>query len=85
MTFEIFGPISRWIVCVPRERFGCRFWMLAADWPRILASAMRVANQGVRFWPVGSYLIIYDPDSRPLGIVRIVRGARREARPSVGL
>ena len=28
------------------------------------------------FWPVGSYLIIYWQDSRPLRIVAIVRGSR---------
>ena len=30
----------------------------------------------VRFWPVYSYLIIYDPATRPLEIVRILSGYR---------
>jgi len=47
-----------------------------AENPGIGHARSDLTNQGVRFWPVGSYLIIYDPDSRPLGIVRIVHGAR---------
>jgi toxin ParE1/3/4 len=30
----------------------------------------------VRFWPVGSYLIVYDPEKRPLEILRVLHGAR---------
>ena len=30
----------------------------------------------VLFWPVGSYLIIYDPARKPVEIVRVVHGAR---------
>ena len=30
----------------------------------------------VRFWPVGSYLIVYDPGKRPIEILRILHGAR---------
>lgn len=30
----------------------------------------------VRFWPVYSYLIIYDPATQPLEIVRILSGYR---------
>ena len=30
----------------------------------------------VKFWPVFSYLIIYDPVARPLGIVRVLHGRR---------
>ena len=30
----------------------------------------------VRFWPVYSYLIIYDPATRPLEVVRILSGYR---------
>ena len=28
----------------------------------------------VKFWPVFSYLIVYDPDARPLAIVRVLHG-----------
>ena len=30
----------------------------------------------VRFWPVGAYLIVYDPATRPLEILRVLHGAR---------
>jgi antitoxin ParD1/3/4 len=30
----------------------------------------------VLFWPVGSYLIVYDPEKRPLEILRVLHGAR---------
>jgi antitoxin ParD1/3/4/toxin ParE1/3/4 len=35
-----------------------------------------LTDQSVLFWPVGSYLVIYDPGSKPLSIVRVVHGAR---------
>ncbi len=34
----------------------------------------------VKFWPVYSYLIIYRPTPRPIGIVRVVHGSRDIAR-----
>ncbi|WP_256448903.1 MULTISPECIES: hypothetical protein [Methylosinus] len=30
----------------------------------------------VKFWPVFSYLIVYEPSMRPIGIVRIIHGAQ---------
>jgi toxin ParE1/3/4 len=35
-----------------------------------------LTNKSVCFWPVGSYLIIYNPARRPIEIVRVVHGAR---------
>ena len=35
-----------------------------------------LTSKPVRFWAVYSYLVIYDPDSRPLEIVRILSGYR---------
>ena len=35
-----------------------------------------LTEQVVRFWPVYSYLIIYSPLTKPLEIVRVVRGSR---------
>ncbi len=34
-----------------------------------------LTDQPVLFWPVGSYLIIYDPPSKPVSIVRVVKRA----------
>jgi plasmid stabilization system protein ParE len=35
-----------------------------------------LTSQPVRFWPIYSYLIIYDPAVRPLEVVRILSGYR---------
>jgi antitoxin ParD1/3/4 len=35
-----------------------------------------LTSRPVRFWAVYSYLIIYDPKSRPLEVVRILSGYR---------
>ena len=33
-------------------------------------------SEPVLFWPAGSYVIVYQPEPKPLIIVRIVHGAR---------
>jgi len=35
-----------------------------------------LTSKPVRFWAVHSYLVIYDPDARPLEVVRILSGYR---------
>ncbi len=35
-----------------------------------------LTSKPVRFWPVYSYLIIYDPATQPLEVVRILSGYR---------
>jgi toxin ParE1/3/4 len=35
-----------------------------------------LTNASVKFWPVFSYLIVYDPATRPLEIIRILHGSR---------
>lgn len=35
-----------------------------------------LTSKPVRFWPIYSYLIIYDPAARPLEIVRVLSGYR---------
>jgi antitoxin ParD1/3/4/toxin ParE1/3/4 len=37
---------------------------------------MDLTDTPLRFWPVFSYLIVYDPNRRPIEIVRVLRGAR---------
>ncbi len=34
-----------------------------------------LTDKPVPFWPVNSYLIIYNPSSRPIEIVRVLHGA----------
>ncbi|MFY7836918.1 MAG: type II toxin-antitoxin system RelE/ParE family toxin [Novosphingobium sp.] len=35
-----------------------------------------LTNENVRFWPVLSYLIVYDPGMQPIGIARVLHAAR---------
>ena len=35
-----------------------------------------LTDQPVRFWPVGSYLIVYSSERKPLSISRVIHGAR---------
>ena len=30
----------------------------------------------LKFWPIYSYLVVYQPDSRPVQIIRILHGMR---------
>jgi len=39
-----------------------------------------LTEEPVKFWPVYSYLIIYDPARSPIEIVRVLHGARDVAR-----
>lgn len=52
---------------------ACRF---LAGSPRVGHTRGDLTDQAVLFWPVGSCLIIYDPESKPLSVVRVVHGAR---------
>jgi antitoxin ParD1/3/4/toxin ParE1/3/4 len=47
-----------------------------AENPRIGHVREDLTDHPVLFWPVGSYLIIYDPERKPLAIVRVIHGAR---------
>ncbi len=33
-------------------------------------------SEPVLFWPIGSYVIVYKPEPKPIVIVRILHGAR---------
>lgn len=47
-----------------------------AENPRIGHRRDDLTDKPVLFWPVGSYLIIYNPARKPVEIVRVVHGAR---------
>jgi len=51
-----------------------------AENPHIGHTREDLTDQPVVFWPVGSYLIIYDPQTKPLSVVRVVHGAREVPR-----
>ena len=44
--------------------------------PQLSHARRDLTSKPVRFWPIYSYLIIYDPDSKPLEIVRVLSGYR---------
>ena len=35
-----------------------------------------LTSQSVKFWPVYSYLIVYDPETKPVKIIRVLHGMR---------
>ena len=47
-----------------------------AEHPRMGHPRTDLTEKPVLFWPVGSYLIIYNPSPRPIEIVRVLHGAR---------
>ena len=49
--------------------------MLASN-PELGHLRRDLTSKPVRFWPIYSYLIIYDPNTRPLEVVRILSGYR---------
>jgi plasmid stabilization system protein ParE len=49
---------------------------LLADRPLLGHSRQDLTSKNVRFWSVYSYLIIYDPATTPLHILRIISGYR---------
>ncbi|HXJ93972.1 MAG TPA: type II toxin-antitoxin system RelE/ParE family toxin [Terriglobia bacterium] len=44
--------------------------------PRIGHSREDLTHKPVLFWPVGSYLVIYNPAQKPVQIVRVLHGRR---------
>jgi plasmid stabilization system protein ParE len=44
--------------------------------PRVGHSREDLTDKPVLFWPVGSYLIIYNPAGKPVEIIRVVHAAR---------
>jgi antitoxin ParD1/3/4/toxin ParE1/3/4 len=49
---------------------------LLGERPGIGHSREDLTDEPLKFWPVFSYLIIYDPAPRPIEIVRVVHGNR---------
>jgi antitoxin ParD1/3/4/toxin ParE1/3/4 len=35
-----------------------------------------LTSRPVKFWPIYSYLIVYDPDTKPLQVIRVLHGMR---------
>jgi len=49
---------------------------LLAKTPRLGHRRSDLTDENVLFWPVYSYLIVYDPDPQPIEVVRILHGSR---------
>ena len=47
-----------------------------ADHPGIGHTREDFTSRPVLFWPAGCYLIVYDPEARPVRIIRVLDGAR---------
>lgn len=47
-----------------------------SETPRIGHSRLDLTNKPVLFWPVRSYLIIYNPNSMPLQVIRVLSSYR---------
>jgi len=47
---------------------------ILANAPEIGHSREDLTDEPVKFWPVFSYLIVYDPATRPIGVARIIHG-----------
>ncbi len=47
-----------------------------AERPGIGHTREDLTDRPVKFWSVYSYLVVYDPESRPLTIVAVLHGAR---------
>lgn len=54
-------------------RSGCA--LVAAD-PGVGHSRQDLSDRPLRFWPVYSYLIVYDSETKPVRIVRVLHGMR---------
>lgn len=44
--------------------------------PNIGWRRAHLTGPGVRWWRVHSYLLVYDPESKPLRVIRVLHGAR---------
>jgi plasmid stabilization system protein ParE len=49
---------------------------LLAQRPGLGHSREDLTDRPLRFWSVFSYLVVYDPESRPLTIIAVLHGAR---------
>ena len=53
-----------------------RILILLANNPGVGHSREDLTAESVKFWAVFSYLIVYDPVFRPLGVARIIHSSR---------
>lgn len=57
-----------------------RAMQLIAETPGIGHARADLTNHAVKFWPVFSYFIVYEPEGRPVIIARVLHSSRDIAR-----
>jgi len=63
--------LARYVIAEIRQ--GLQF--VAAN-PGAGHSRDDLTDEPVKFWPVFSYLIVYDPDMKPLGVPRVLHASQ---------
>jgi antitoxin ParD1/3/4 len=64
------------------DKFHRAFAMLARS-PSVGHARPDLTKKPVLFWPVGTYLVIYQRDLRPLEVVAVLHG-RRDVKKALG-
>jgi antitoxin ParD1/3/4/toxin ParE1/3/4 len=65
------AALARYVLGEIRQKFQ----FLATN-PDAGHSREDLTDAPMKFWPVFSYLIVYDPAVRPIGIARVLHGSR---------
>lgn len=50
--------------------------LVLADMPGAGHQRKDLTDEEVKFWPVFSYLIVYDPATKPIGVARVLHSAQ---------
>ena len=53
-----------------------RAFELLAEQPGSGTKRPRLTGERVRWWPVFKWIVVYDPESAPITVLRVVHGAR---------
>jgi plasmid stabilization system protein ParE len=71
LTGEVGAAIARHVLSAVRQKL-----QFLADHPQAGHSRTDLTDEPVKFWSVFSYLIVYDPQTRPIGVARILHAGR---------
>ena len=71
LTGEAGSRVARYVL----QEIAAAFRLLT-DHPQIGHLRQDLTPLPVKFWPVFSYLIVYDPAASPIAVVRVLHGRR---------